>query len=148
MLLDGLFAQATLREVAKRGLLLERTERIGKPASRSMPRLPNLATGGGFATRELYSDDNEKVFNAARPVLFNGIEELAIAEQAVQHCPGDAYILLMAATAALLERQPERALVFLKQFSKRAKAKAEHLLHAERLGSRTRARPDHGRKIT
>jgi hypothetical protein len=39
--------------------------------------LCRLATGGGFATRELYSDDGEKLFNAARPILFNGIEELA-----------------------------------------------------------------------
>ncbi len=59
---------------------------------------------------------------------------LPIAEQAVEHCPGDAYILLMAATAALLDRKPERALVFLKQFSKRATAKAEPLLHALALG--------------
>ena len=36
-----------------------------------------LATGGGFATRELYSNDEEKLFNAARPIMFNGIEELA-----------------------------------------------------------------------
>jgi hypothetical protein len=37
-----------------------------------------LATGGGFATRELYSDDEEVLFEAQRPVAFNGIEELAV----------------------------------------------------------------------
>lgn len=36
-----------------------------------------LATGGGFATRALYSNDEEKLFNACRPIMFNGIEELA-----------------------------------------------------------------------
>jgi hypothetical protein len=36
-----------------------------------------LATGGGFGTRELYTDDDEKLFAAMRPVLLNGIEELA-----------------------------------------------------------------------
>jgi hypothetical protein len=36
-----------------------------------------LATGGGFATRELYTDDSEKLFNSTRPIIFNGIEELA-----------------------------------------------------------------------
>jgi Bifunctional DNA primase/polymerase, N-terminal len=36
--------------------------------------LCRMATGGGFSTRELYSDDQEKVFNASRPVLLNGIE--------------------------------------------------------------------------
>lgn len=37
--------------------------------------LSSLATGGGFATRELYSDDEEKLFNAARPIILNGIED-------------------------------------------------------------------------
>jgi hypothetical protein len=36
-----------------------------------------LATGGGFGTRELYTDDDEKLFAAMRPVLVNGIEDLA-----------------------------------------------------------------------
>jgi hypothetical protein len=39
--------------------------------------LCRLATGGGFATRELYSDDEEKIFSALRPVILNGIEEIA-----------------------------------------------------------------------
>lgn len=36
-----------------------------------------LATGGGFATRELYSDSDEVLFAATRPVLLNGIEDVA-----------------------------------------------------------------------
>jgi hypothetical protein len=36
-----------------------------------------LATGGGFATRELYTDDEEKLFDAMRPLLLNGIPDLA-----------------------------------------------------------------------
>jgi hypothetical protein len=36
-----------------------------------------LSTGGGFATRELYSDSDESLFDAQRPVILNGIEELA-----------------------------------------------------------------------
>jgi hypothetical protein len=39
--------------------------------------LCRLATGGGFATRELYTDREEVLFQADRPVLLNGIEELA-----------------------------------------------------------------------
>ena len=35
-----------------------------------------LATGGGFATRELYADQEEVIFDAQRPVLLNGIEDL------------------------------------------------------------------------
>ena len=36
-----------------------------------------LATGGGFSTRELHTDGNEKLFDAMRPVMLNGIEDLA-----------------------------------------------------------------------
>jgi hypothetical protein len=36
-----------------------------------------LATGGGFATRELYSDLDEVLIDVQRPVILNGIEELA-----------------------------------------------------------------------
>jgi hypothetical protein len=39
--------------------------------------LCRLATGGGFATRELYSDAEETIFSAQRPIAVNGIEELA-----------------------------------------------------------------------
>lgn len=36
-----------------------------------------LATGGGFSTRELYTDSEEVLFDAMRPVILNGIDELA-----------------------------------------------------------------------
>jgi hypothetical protein len=39
--------------------------------------LCNLATGGGFATRELYTDEDEVLFDATRPIIVNGIEEIA-----------------------------------------------------------------------
>lgn len=38
--------------------------------------LCRLATGGGFSTRQLYTDDDEMIFHAQRPVILNGIEEL------------------------------------------------------------------------
>lgn len=34
-----------------------------------------LATGGGFSTRELYSNDEETIFDVVRPLILNGIEE-------------------------------------------------------------------------
>jgi hypothetical protein len=37
--------------------------------------LCRLATGGGFAVRQLYTDQDEVLFDAARPVILNGIEE-------------------------------------------------------------------------
>ncbi len=39
--------------------------------------LCRISTGGGFATRELYSDDEERLFTATRPIILTGIEALA-----------------------------------------------------------------------
>ena len=55
---------------------------------------------------------------------------LPLAEEGLKACPGDPELLLMAATAAVLDRHPERALVLLKRFSKRADVGALHLLRA------------------
>jgi hypothetical protein len=38
--------------------------------------LCRLATGGGFAVRQLYTDQDEVLFDATRPVILNGIEEV------------------------------------------------------------------------
>jgi hypothetical protein len=39
--------------------------------------LCRLATGGGFATRQLYTDDEEIIFSAKRPIILNGIDDIA-----------------------------------------------------------------------
>jgi hypothetical protein len=36
-----------------------------------------LATGGGFSTRELYTDQDEVLFASTRPILLNGIDDIA-----------------------------------------------------------------------
>ena len=36
-----------------------------------------LSTGGGFGTRTLYSNDEETIFNNMRPVILNGISDVA-----------------------------------------------------------------------
>ena len=38
--------------------------------------LCRLASGGSFAVRQLYTDDEEVLFQAARPILLNGIEDV------------------------------------------------------------------------
>ena len=38
-----------------------------------------LATGGGFGGRELYSDHDEAIFDATRPLIFNAIPDLGTA---------------------------------------------------------------------
>jgi superfamily II DNA or RNA helicase len=77
----------------------------------------------------------EQILRAAfaEPDRNSGFLELA--EEAVRAQPGDGRILLLAATAALLNADPARAQVFLKRFSKRfVPVAAWHLLHALALG--------------
>jgi hypothetical protein len=38
--------------------------------------LCRLATGGGFAVRQLYTDHDEELFDAVRPVILNGVEDM------------------------------------------------------------------------
>lgn len=38
--------------------------------------LCRLATGGGFSIRRLYTDSEEQLFEAMRPVILNGIDHL------------------------------------------------------------------------
>jgi hypothetical protein len=45
-----------------------------------------LATGGGLSTRKLYSNDSEVLFNAIRPTILNGIDELATRPDLLDRC--------------------------------------------------------------
>jgi hypothetical protein len=48
--------------------------------------LCRLSTGGGFSTRQLYTDEEEIIFEAKRPVMLNGIEELATRGDLLDRC--------------------------------------------------------------
>ncbi len=45
-----------------------------------------LSTGGGFATRELYTDQDEVIFDSQRPVLLTSIEEVATRSDLLDRC--------------------------------------------------------------
>ena len=60
---------------ANNGHLLAFDNLSGLPAWLS-DALCRLATGGSFAVRQLYTDDEEVLFKAARPALLNGIEDV------------------------------------------------------------------------
>jgi hypothetical protein len=48
--------------------------------------LCRLATGGGIGARQLYTDDDEVVVEAQRPVILNGIEDLAERPDLLDRC--------------------------------------------------------------
>lgn len=45
-----------------------------------------LSTGGGFATRRLYTNEEEVLFQAMRPVMMNGISDLATRADLLDRC--------------------------------------------------------------
>ena len=57
-----------------------------------------LATGGGFGGRELYSDHDEAIFDATRPIVFNAIPDLGAARP---------YFLDRAVIVEFLDMKPE-----------------------------------------
>jgi hypothetical protein len=67
--------------------------------------LCRLASGGGFAVRQLYTDQDEVLFDAARPVILNGIEEVITRPDLA-----DRSIFLTLPPVADARRQPEREL--------------------------------------
>jgi hypothetical protein len=67
--------------------------------------LCRLATGGSFAVRQLYTDDEEILFDATRPILLNGIEEVVSRPDL-----GDRAIFLTLAPIAETNRRSEAEL--------------------------------------
>lgn len=53
---------------------LDNMSRVSERISNALCR---LATGGGFATRELYTDADEIIFDGKRPIMINGIGDIA-----------------------------------------------------------------------
>ena len=64
-----------------------------------------IATGGAYASRRMYSDDGEMLFRAQRPILLNGIEEIATRPDLLERC-----IVLSLPTIPEEHRRPEDAL--------------------------------------
>jgi hypothetical protein len=67
--------------------------------------LCRLATGGSFAIRRLYTDDEEVLFEAARPILLNGIEDVISRPDL-----GDRAIFLTLTPISEAQRRPEHEL--------------------------------------
>jgi hypothetical protein len=67
--------------------------------------LCRVASGGSFAVRRLYSDQDEVLFDAARPMILNGIEDFVTRPDL-----GDRAIFLALAPITDVNRRPEPAL--------------------------------------
>jgi hypothetical protein len=63
------------------------------------------ASGGGFSVRQLYTDQDEVLFDAARPIILNGIEDFITRPDL-----GDRAIFLTLASIADANRRAERRL--------------------------------------
>ena len=48
--------------------------------------LCRLATGRGFGTRTLHTDDSESLFSACRPIIMNGISDIATRNDLAERC--------------------------------------------------------------
>ncbi len=77
-------------------------DNISRLSDQMSDALCTIATGGGFSARQLYSDDDEKIFQAQRPVMLNGIEEVATRADLL-----DRSVLLALPVIPESERQPE-----------------------------------------
>jgi hypothetical protein len=89
---------------ANNGYLLAFDNLSGLPVWLS-DALCRLASGGSFAVRQLYTDDEEVLFEAARPILLNGIEEVVSRPDL-----GDRAIFLTLAPIGEAQRRPESEL--------------------------------------
>jgi len=64
--------------------------------------LCRLSTGGGFATRELYTDFDEIIFDSQRPVLLTSIEDVATRSDLLDRC-----LIVRLPTIPKEQRRPE-----------------------------------------
>jgi hypothetical protein len=71
---ERLREQAFEAETLADRAFVTRVKRLLSPVH--LATLCRLATGGGFAVRQLYTDQDEVLFDATRPVILNGIEDI------------------------------------------------------------------------
>ena len=67
--------------------------------------LCRLASGGSFAVRQLYTDQDEVLFEAARPIILNGIEDVVSRPDLA-----DRALFLTLPSLSEAQRRPEKEL--------------------------------------
>jgi hypothetical protein len=73
--------------------------------------LCRLATGGGLATRRLYTNSGEVIFDVRKPVILNGIEDIVWREDLIDRC-----VRIHTKAIASKDRKPET--IFWQEFEK------------------------------
>jgi hypothetical protein len=68
--------------------------------------LCRISTGGGFSVRQLYTDQDESLFEAMRPIILNGIDDVVIRPDLA-----DRAIILSLAPIPDSRRRPETAIM-------------------------------------
>jgi hypothetical protein len=81
-------------------MVFDNLSRIAKPLSDALCR---LSTGGAFATRMLYTNDQEMLFDAQRPMVLNGIGNVIIESDLL-----DRTLVLELPTIPAAKRQDEQ----------------------------------------
>jgi hypothetical protein len=84
-------------------------DNLSQLSARQSDTLCRLATGGSLVTRKLFTDGDEAVFKATRPIILNGIGDLVIRGDCL-----DRSIILQLPTLSKAQRQDERT--FWKEF--------------------------------
>ena len=77
LMVRAMFREERDLAIAARNGWILAWDNVSKLVDWQSDALCRIATGSGFGTRKLHSDDEEVLFDAARPMLLNGIESLA-----------------------------------------------------------------------
>jgi hypothetical protein len=72
--------------IAAKNALVTTLENLSSMPPWLADSLCRLATGGGLATRELYTNDDEVLFDAQRPIVLNGIEDVETRFDLLDRC--------------------------------------------------------------
>ncbi|MDP8908635.1 MAG: DUF3854 domain-containing protein [Chloroflexota bacterium] len=91
--------------IAARGCWLVAYDNVSRVPPWLSNALCRLATGGGFATRELYTDFDEALFDALRPSILTGIADYIVKDDLL-----DRTVQVTLSTIPESRRKPEKAL--------------------------------------
>jgi len=88
--------------IAANNSLVQNYDNLSSQKPAMSDAICRLATGGGFRTRTLYTDDDERLFNSTRPIIMNGIADIV-----TRHDLADRSIIINLPAISQKKRKPE-----------------------------------------